>query len=73
MTVKIIQERLDAYQCQSAQEEEFALKEITQELALNSLYHAGFFKKAAFQGGTSLRILYGLNRFSEDLVDPEKA
>jgi predicted nucleotidyltransferase component of viral defense system len=27
----------------------------------------GFFKKAAFQGGTCLRIFHGLNRFSEDL------
>jgi predicted nucleotidyltransferase component of viral defense system len=67
MSVKIIQERLNQYQCQSTQEEEHALKEITQELALNSLYNAGFFKKAAFHGGTCLRILYGLNRFSEDL------
>lgn len=67
MSVKIIQERLSQYQSQSIQEEEHALKEITQELALNSLYNAGFFKKAAFQGGTCLRILYGLNRFSEDL------
>ena len=28
---------------------------------------AGFFKKAAFYGGTALRIFYGLDRFSEDL------
>jgi predicted nucleotidyltransferase component of viral defense system len=67
MSVKMIQERLEGYNCQSVQEEEFALKEITQELALHSLYNAGFFKKAAFQGGTCLRVLYGLNRFSEDL------
>lgn len=77
MSVKIIQERLDAYQCQSALEEEFALKEITQELILNCLYNADFFKRAAFQGGTSLRILYGLKRFSEDLdfalINPDKA
>jgi len=76
MSVKMIQERLDGYKCQSMQEEEFALKEITQELALHSLYTSGFFKKAAFQGGTCLRILYGLNRFSEDLdfalIEPDK-
>lgn len=29
--------------------------------------HAGFFKEAAFYGGTALRIFYGLDRFSEDL------
>ncbi len=76
MSIKMIQERLDGYKCQSMQEEEFALKEITQELALHSLYTSGFFKKAAFQGGTCLRILYGLNRFSEDLdfalLEPDK-
>ncbi len=67
MSVKIIQDKLDGYQCQSAQEEDHALKEITQELVLNSLYNSGFFKRAAFQGGTALRILHGLMRFSEDL------
>ncbi|MCI0447717.1 nucleotidyl transferase AbiEii/AbiGii toxin family protein [bacterium] len=76
MSVKIIQERLDSYNSQSIQEERFALKEITQELALHSLYNAGFFKRAAFQGGTCLRILYGLNRFSEDLdfalIEPDR-
>lgn len=67
MSVKIIQDKLETYRCSSTQEEEYALKEITQELILNSLYNAGFFKKAAFQGGTALRILHGLMRFSEDL------
>ena len=31
------------------------------------LARAGFFKHALFQGGTCLRIIYGLQRFSEDL------
>jgi len=31
------------------------------------LWRAKFFENAAFYGGTALRILYGLNRFSEDL------
>ncbi|AFD06114.1 nucleotidyl transferase AbiEii/AbiGii toxin family protein [Solitalea canadensis] len=38
-----------------------------QEVALAGLNRAGFFEKAAFYGGTALRIFYGLNRFSEDL------
>ncbi|MCX6116902.1 MAG: nucleotidyl transferase AbiEii/AbiGii toxin family protein [Proteobacteria bacterium] len=67
MSIKVIQEKIDSYRCTSHQEEDHALKEITQELILNSLYNAGFFKKAAFHGGTCLRILYGLSRFSEDL------
>jgi predicted nucleotidyltransferase component of viral defense system len=38
-----------------------------QEITLMGLWRAKFFEHAAFYGGTSLRILYGLNRFSEDL------
>lgn len=44
-----------------------AMKEIIQEIALCGLSRAGFFKEAAFYGGTALRIFYGLDRFSEDL------
>jgi len=33
---------------------------------LLGLERQGFFEKAAFYGGTALRILYGLDRFSED-------
>ncbi len=67
MSVKIIQERLLTYQCQTVLEQENALKEIAQEIALMALSRSGFFRDAAFQGGTCLRILYGLERFSEDL------
>ncbi len=67
MNKSIIQQRLQSYQCRSSQEEEHALKEIAQEIALMALARGNFFKIAAFQGGTCLRILYGLNRFSEDL------
>lgn len=44
-----------------------ALREILQEIVLLALYDAGFFKHAAFYGGTALRILHNLPRFSEDL------
>jgi predicted nucleotidyltransferase component of viral defense system len=44
-----------------------ALREILQEIALLGLWRSKFFDKAAFYGGTSLRLLYGLDRFSEDL------
>lgn len=67
MSISLIQEKLDQYRCQSEQEESFALKEIAQEIALAALARSDFFKWVAFQGGTCLRILYGLNRFSEDL------
>jgi len=67
MSVKLIQDRLDSYNCQSSIEEEHAVREITQEVALAALGRTEFFKHAMFQGGTCLRIIYGLNRFSEDL------
>jgi predicted nucleotidyltransferase component of viral defense system len=66
MSVKIIQDRLDSYQCKTAFEEDQALREITQEVSLAALSRTDFLKYAAFQGGTCLRIFYGTNRFSED-------
>ena len=44
-----------------------ALREIMQEIVLYALYDAGFFEHAVFYGGTALRMLYDLPRFSEDL------
>jgi predicted nucleotidyltransferase component of viral defense system len=55
------------YDCQRVEDTTRALREILQELALLGLWRAKFFEKAAFCGGTALRILYGLDRFSEDL------
>src|SRR3990167_7917689 len=67
MDNKIINERLKQYKLMTLEDEENALKEILQELALYSLSVSGFFSEALFHGGTSLRILYQLPRFSEDL------
>ncbi|SLM18691.1 conserved hypothetical protein [uncultured spirochete] len=67
MSVAIIRDRLATYDCKSEIEEEQAVREITQELILAALGRTEFFKEAAFQGGTCLRVLYGLDRFSEDL------
>lgn len=67
MSVGVIQGRLESYRCNSTLEEDRAIREITQEIVLAALARTDFFRKAAFQGGTCLRILYGLNRFSEDL------
>ena len=43
------------------------LREMIQQIALLGLWRAKFFEHAAFYGGTALRLLYGLDRFSEDL------
>ncbi len=58
---------LQKYSPKSPFEQERALREILQEIALVGLWRGKFFEHAAFYGGTALRILYGLDRFSEDL------
>jgi hypothetical protein len=65
--IDVIEKRLANYNPSGPIDEENALKEIVQEIVLFALWRADFFEVAAFQGGTSLRILHGLNRFSEDI------
>lgn len=67
MTLKVIQDRFENYKCVSQQDEEMALREIAQEIALSALSRSNFLKTAIFQGGTCLRIFYSLERFSEDM------
>ena len=62
-----IEQMLKAYDVKSIYDRKNAMKEIMQEIVLCGLSRAGFFNKAAFYGGTALRIFYGLDRFSEDL------
>lgn len=72
----IIMQMLNRYDIKDTNDEINALKEIIQELVLSGLSRGGFFKEAAFYGGTSLRIFYNLDRFSEDLdfalISPNK-
>ncbi len=63
----MIKEWLQQYTPQNQEEASAALREIMQEVALAGLQRTGFFEKAAFYGGTALRIFYGLDRYSEDL------
>ncbi|PKN11834.1 MAG: hypothetical protein CVU69_10155 [Deltaproteobacteria bacterium HGW-Deltaproteobacteria-4] len=58
---------LAKYELKSVGDSQQALREIMQEVVLLGLWRAKFFEHAAFYGGTALRILYGLDRFSEDL------
>ncbi len=58
---------IQKYSPKTALDYENALKEIIQEITLAGLARGNFFDKAAFYGGTALRIFYGLPRFSEDL------
>ena len=63
----ILEEMFKKYSAETLDEKKNAIKEIVQEIVLCGLSRAGFFEKAAFYGGTALRIFYGLDRFSEDL------
>jgi len=58
---------LEKYDLSCAEKTHEALREILQEIVLLGLARGGFFDHALFYGGTALRILYGLERFSEDL------
>lgn len=44
-----------------------ALREIVQEIVLLGLWRGKFYEHAAFYGGTALRIMHGLPRYSEDM------
>ncbi len=67
MILQMIQERLNTYSCANMQEEEQALREITQDVILAGLARTDYFKHVQFHGGTCLRIFHGIGRFSEDL------
>jgi len=62
-----IAKMLEKYDLSTADKTYEALREILQEIVLLGLSRAGFFNHALFYGGTALRILHGLDRFSEDL------
>ena len=62
-----IRTMLARHECRTRDDGVNALREILQELALLGLWRGKFFEHAAFYGGTALRVLHGLDRFSEDL------
>ena len=62
-----IRQILATYEIRSLDDSLRALREIMQEIALLGLWRSKFFERAAFYGGTALRVLHGLDRFSEDL------
>lgn len=76
MSNTVFDQMLSRYTIQTENDRTNALHEVMQQVALAGLYRAGFFNKAAFYGGTCLRIFHGLPRFSEDLdfslLQPEK-
>ena len=65
--IPAIESLLSRYQIASVEQFEQANREIIQDIALLGMWRGKFFEHGAFYGGTALRLLYGLDRFSEDL------
>jgi predicted nucleotidyltransferase component of viral defense system len=63
----MIKDWIEEYNPQNEEDILSALREIMQEITLAALSRTDFFERAAFYGGTALRIFYGLDRYSEDL------
>lgn len=63
----IFGQMLSQYQVTTDKERRNAMYEVMQQITLAGLYRGGFFNKAAFYGGTCLRIFHNLGRFSEDM------
>lgn len=64
---RIIEERLRDASSETEEYRQQRFREAAQEIALYSLSAQGFFERAIFYGGTELRIVHALPRFSEDL------
>lgn len=58
---------VEALKSQSNVANDNAVHEVMQQIALAGLARGGFFEKAAFYGGTCLHLLFGMERFSEDM------
>ena len=67
MTTPIIEIMLSSYEIHTKEDRTNALHEVMQQIILAGLYRGGFFDKAAFYGGTCLRVFHGMQRFSEDM------
>lgn len=67
MENEIYNRMLSGYDLTDTAKRRNAIFEVNQQIILAGLSNGGFFDKAAFYGGTCLRIFHGLKRFSEDL------
>lgn len=65
--MNIFEQMLLRYEIQTNEQKRNAIHEVMQEITLAGLCRGGFFDKAAFYGGTCLRIIHELPRFSEDM------
>ena len=65
--MNIYDQMVAEYQQQTSTSTPNVEQEVMQKIALAGLFRGGFFKHAAFYGGTCLRLLHQLPRYSEDM------
>lgn len=65
--MNLFDQMMSRYEMQTNNDYTNALHEVMQQVTLAGLHRGGFFDKAAFYGGTCLRIFHGVQRFSEDM------
>ena len=65
----LFEQMLSRYPSTNSAEERNAQYEVLQQVVLAGLYRAGFFRHAAFYGGTCLRIFHGLNGEIQSLCE----
>jgi len=65
--MSVFDQMMSRYEIRTENDRRNAIHEVIQEIALAGLYRSGFFEKAAFYGGTCLRIFHSMPRFSEDM------
>lgn len=63
----VFDQMMSRYEIKTTEDRQNAIHEVMQQITLAALYRTDFFDKAAFYGGTCLRIFYDLQRFSEDM------
>lgn len=67
MIADFLTARMREYAPSNPVEQENVLQEVVQYYVLVGLSRAGLFSEGIFHGGTCLRIVHGMSRFSEDL------
>jgi len=65
--MNLFDQMMSSYEIRTNSDYNRALQEVMQNITLAGLYSSGFFSKAAFYGGTCLRLFHHTDRFSEDM------
>lgn len=63
----IFDQMVSRYEIKTQADLHNARHEVLQEITLSAFNRTDFFQRAAFYGGTCLRIFHGIDRFSEDM------